>query len=263
MAWKRKKHPTIPGYESEGNTVRAKRWLDFKINQLLDTEDPVWEVKNELESRKEVVNTDIEGFKYPMKRGKPCDKHYNNWFKSMSCHTISADFWQMASETLRTLSLNLKKEGKKAKGVGDCEDTSALLVDLFLEKGWKGWECLGRVYRGDRLLGGHGWPIVQDENGDWRLVESTLDEPKKWPTGYPKADPKANDWKVGDLRYHASMKFNRSHFYKWKGESVGEYLKMDFDEKNRREKFEAIQEAFETPVSPIEQAGILSKLRRW
>jgi len=47
------------------------------------------------------------------------------------------------------------------------------------------------------------------------------------------------------------------------GKKLDEYLEMDFDEKSRREKFEAIQEAFEAPVSPIEQAGILSKLRRW
>jgi len=261
MAWKRKKFPTIPGYESEGDTVRAKRWLDFVINQLLDTGDPVWEVKNKLKSRKQVVNFVIEQFKYPMVRGRPNDKHYNNWFACECCHTISSDMWQMASETLRTLRLNRKRASEK--GVGDCEDVSCLMVDLFLEKGWKAWECLGRVYRNDRLLGGHGWPIVQDENGDWRLPEATLDEPKKWPDGYPKVNPKGNDWKVDKLRYHASMKFNRSHFYKWKGETVEEYLEMDFDEKNRREKFEAIQEAFETPVSPIEQAGILSKLRRW
>jgi len=259
MAWIRKKSPQIPGYENLGDDERAKRWLQFDIRQLLDTGDPVWEYKDELKSREEVVNFVIEQFAYPMKRGRPTDQHYKNYFESQSCHRISADFWAQASETLRTHRLNQRKANER--GVGDCEDVSCLMVDLFLEKGWKAWECLGRVYRNDRLLGGHGWPIVQDENGDWRLVESTLDEPKEWPTGYPKADPKANDWKVGDLRYHASMKFNRSHFYKWKGESVREYLEMDFDEKNRREKFEAIQEAFEAPVSPIEQAGILSKLR--
>ena len=44
-------------------------------------------------------------------------------------------------------------------------------------------------------------------------------------------NPTENDWKVDNLRYHASMKFNRSHFYKWKGESVGEYLEIGFDEK--------------------------------
>jgi len=263
MPWKRKKFPLIKGYESEGDTVRAKRWLDFVINQLLDTGDPVWEYREKFESRKEIVNFDIRQFKYPMKRGRPTDKHYKNYFDSQSCHRISADFWAQASETLRTLSLNRKKEGEGAKGVGDCEDTSTLLVDLFLEKDWKGWECLGKVYRGDRLLGGHGWPIVRDGNGDWRLVESTLDEPKRWPNGYPRADPSENDWRVDDLRYHASVRFNREYFYKWKGESVEEYLEMDFDEKNRREKFEAIREAFEAPVSPIEQAGILSKLRMW
>ena len=258
MPWKRKKFPTIPGYESKGDNVRAKRWLDFKLNQVLDTEDPVWEYKDEFNNRKEVVDFVIRQFAYPLKRGKPCDETYNNWFGCNCCHRVSADFWHSASETLQTSRLNRRKD---KKGFGDCEDTSILLVDLFLEMGWKAWECLGRVYRGDRLLGGHGWPIVQDENGDWRLVEATLDKPKEWPGGYPKVDPSGNDWKVDNLRYHASLKFNRSHFYKWKGESVGEYLEMDFDEKNRREKFEAIQEAFETPISPVKQAGLLSRLR--
>lgn len=258
MPWKRKKFPTIPGYESEGDTVKAKRWLDFRPDQLLDTGDPVWEYRDEFGSREEVVNFVIEQFKYPMVRGKPNDKHYNNWFACKCCHTISADCWQQASETLRTLRLNQRED---EKGYGDCEDTSVLLVDLFLEKDWKGWECLGKVYRGDRLLGGHGWPIVQDENGDWRLVESTLDESKKWPDGYPRINPDSNDWKVGNLTYHADVKFNREEYYEWKGESVKEYLEMDFDEKNKKEKFEAIQEAFDAPVSPMEQRTWLSAFR--
>jgi len=261
MTWTREKFPQIPGYENLGDSLKAKRWLQFSINQLLDSQDPIWEYRDELGSREEVVNFGIEQFAYPMKRGRPTDQHYKNYFESQSCHQISADFWQQASETLRTLRLNRKKANER--GVGDCEDTSVLLVDLFLEKDWKGWECLGKVYRGDRLLGGHGWPIVQGEDGDWRLVESTLDEPKRWPNGYPCADPSENDWRVDNLRYHASVRFNREYFYKWEEESVEEYLEMEFDEKNRREKFEAIQEAFEAPVSPIEQAGILSKLRRW
>lgn len=258
MPWKRKEFPMIPGYESKGDNVRAKRWLDFRLNQVLDTEDPVWEVKGELKDREGTVNYVLMDFKYPMKRGKPTDKHYNNWFDSNCCHQITADMWAKASETLQTLRLNQRED---EKGYADCEDTSILLVNLFLEKDWKAWECLGKVYRGDRLLGGHGFPLVQDENDDWRLVESTLDEPKKWPNGYPQVDPSENDWKVKDLTYHASMKFNRSHFYKWEGESMDEYLEIDFDEKNKKEKFEAIQEAFRTPVSPVKQAGLLSKLR--
>jgi len=254
MVWKRKKFPAIPGYESKGDNVRAKRWLDFKLNQVLDTGDPVWEY--EFGNRKEAVNFVIKQFKYPMVRGKPNDKHYNNWFACNCCHTVSADYWQKASETLRTLRLN------KKKGIGDCEDVSILLTALFLEENWKAWECLGRVYRGDRLLGGHGWPLVRDENGDWRLPEATLDEPKEWPEGYPKVNPKGNDWKVNNLRYHASAKFSRSHYYEWsEGKGIGDYLEMDFDSKNKREKFEEIQRAFEVPVSPIEQAGLLAKLR--
>jgi len=256
MPWKRKKFPTIPGYESKGDNVRAKRWLDFVINQLLDTADPVWEYKDELESKKNTCNLVISQFLYPMRHGKPNDKHYNNWFACNCCHTVSADYWQQASETLRTLRLN------KGRGVGDCEDVSILLTTLFLEKNWKAWECLGRVYRDDRLLGGHGWPIVKASEDDWRLVEATLENPKEWPDGYPKVDPSGNDWKVKDLTYHASVKFSRSHYYEWSGnEGIGEYLEMEFEEKNRREKFEAIQKAFETPVSPVKQAGLLSKLR--
>jgi len=261
MAWKRKKFPTIPGYESEGDSVSAKRWLDFKVSQLLDTADPVWETKGKLKNREDTVNLVINQIKYPMKYGKPCDTHYNNWFKSQSCHRISADFWQQASETLRTIRLNLKKGQKK--GRGDCEDVSCLLVALFLEQDWRAWECLGRVYRGDRLLGGHGWPIVEDENGDWRLVEATLSEPKEWPEGYPKVDPKSNDWTVDNLRYHATIKFNRTHYYEWEEKAMVEYVEIPFEKKNRQEKFEVIQEAFEAPVSPVQQAGILSKLRRW
>jgi len=42
---------------------------------------------------------------------------------------------------------------------------------------------------------------------------------------------------------------------------VKEYLEMDFDEKNKKEKFEAIQEAFDAPVSPMEQRTWLSAFR--
>jgi len=136
MAWKRKPMPTISGYESLGDDVRAKRFLDFKLNQLLTTEDPVWEFRDEFASRGEVVNFVIERFEYPIVRGVPNDKHTMNWFGGRECYTITADYWQDAAETLRTLILSEKREGRGAKGMGDCEDTSVLLVDLFLERGW-------------------------------------------------------------------------------------------------------------------------------
>jgi len=38
-------------------------------------------------------------------------------------------------------------------------------------------------------------------------------------------------------------------------------LDMDFEEKETREKYEALQEVNEAPMKPIEEAGFLSKLR--
>jgi len=260
MAWKRKPMPTISGYESLGDDVRAKRFLDFKLNQLLTTEDPVWEFRDEFASRGEVVNFVIERFEYPIVRGVPNDKHTMNWFGGRECYTITADYWQDAAETLRTLILSEKREGRGAKGMGDCEDTSVLLVDLFLERGWGAWECLGRVYRGSRLLGGHGWPLVQDERGGWRLVESTLDEPKPWPDGYPRVNPAKNDWRVGDLRYRADVRFNRTHYYEW-GRTIDSYLAMEYGEKETREKYREIERAWRSPVKPLRRAGLLSRLR--
>jgi len=182
MPWVRKPFPTIPGYESEGDTVEAKRWLDFKINELLDTGDPVWEYRDELRSIKDICEFVIKEFDYPMRWGTPTDVHRNNWFSGLCCHQITLDYWQCASETLMTLRLN-RRYGRK--GYGDCEDTSALFVTLMEEKAFEAYMCLGLVYRGEDLLGGHGWAIFKDEIGMWRLYESTLDVPPVYPDGYP------------------------------------------------------------------------------
>jgi len=45
MSWVKKEFPLIVGYESLGNDVRAKRFTDFKIYQLLDTFDPIWQFR--------------------------------------------------------------------------------------------------------------------------------------------------------------------------------------------------------------------------
>jgi len=111
-------------------------------------------------------------------------------------------------------------------------------------------------------LGGHAWPIVQDpDSGKWYLIESTLDES---PDEYPEIDPEVNWWQLNDLRYHAWVKFNREHYYEWRGGSqvgIKEYLKLSQRLKETREKYEEIQRAWRRRVKPLRRMGVLGKLR--
>ncbi|GAI31957.1 unnamed protein product, partial [marine sediment metagenome] len=176
--WIKKEMPLIPGFESLGDSVEAKRWLDFKLDQLLDTGDPLWEYRSILKTKEDICNFVISQFDYPMVRGLPSDVHKNNWFQGLCCHQVTQDYWQMASETLRTLHLN-QREGKK--GYGDCEDVAALFVTLFLMKKWEAWMCLGAVLQDGNLLGYHGWGIFEEIDGIGRLYEATLSIPPMYP----------------------------------------------------------------------------------
>ncbi|HEB37618.1 MAG TPA: hypothetical protein ENI14_03035 [Thermoplasmatales archaeon] len=260
--WVKKEMPIVKGYESSGDNVRAKRWLDFRLNELLDIDDPVLEYAHKLRTIKEIAEFVITQVDYPLKFGKPTDKHYNNWFGGLCCHKITEDFWQRASETLRTVNLN-KKYGKK--GFGDCEDTSILFTTLMLQNDFNAYEIFGAVYRGDDLLGGHGFAIFEDENGIWRLYESTLDIPPSYPDGYPKIDPQSNEWSVGDITYVGYIKFNRKEYYEWETEGINlgmdAYLDLSFKEKETRYKYEALQYHWDLPVTPIVRTNWLSKLR--
>jgi len=238
--WIRKVFPLIKGYESVGK--RGKRWLDFKINELLDTADPVLEYRHKFKSIEEICEFVITQFAYPLKFGMATDKHYNNWFSGLCCHKISEDFWQTASETLRTLHLN-KRLGKP--GYGDCEDTSVLFTTLMLQSGYEAYEIFGVVYRGDELLGGHGYAIFKDEDGKWRLFESTLDIPPDYPDGYPEVDISKNRWKVGELTYKGWIMFNRKEYYEWEEKRIEEYLKFGHKDKNSRKKHKTINLAWE------------------
>jgi len=262
MPWVRKPFPTIPGYESKGDSVEAKRWVDFKINELLDMGDPVWEYRGELKSIRDICEFVIKEFDYPLKFGMPTDVHRNNWFSGLCCHQITLDYWQSASETLTTLHTNRLK-GKK--GYGDCEDMAALFVTLMLEKGYEAYMCLGLVFRGEELLGGHGWGIFRDEEGVWRLFEGTLDVPPPYPNGYPAIDPDANEWRVGDLRYVAWVKFNRQEYYEWTDKEersiISFYLDFTKRMKERRRKYEEISVAWRLPAKPLRRLGLLGRLR--
>jgi len=237
--WLKKDFPLIEGYESVGE--RGKRWLDFKINELLDTADPVLEYRHRFKSRKEICEFVITQFAYPLKFGMATDKHYNNWFSGLCCHKITLDYWQTASETLRTLHLN-KRVGKP--GYGDCEDTSVLFTTLMLQAGYQAYEIFGVVYKGDELLGGHGYAIFKDEEGKWRLFESTLDAPPRYSEGYPAVDITKNRWKVGDLSYEGWLMFNRKEYYEWEENGIEGYLKFRHKDKNSKKKHKMINMAW-------------------
>lgn len=256
MSWIKKVSPQIPGYENLGDNVEAKRWLQFDIRQLLDTGDPLWEYRALLKTREQVCNFVISQFDYPMRAGLPTDKHYNNWFDSNCCHTISQDYWQCASETLRTLRLNQREN---EKGIGDCEDVSVLFTTLFLMKRWQAWECLGYLLRDGAVLGGHGWSIFRDKGGSWRLYEATLSTP---PGGYPLIDPEATAWKVGNTTYEGLVKFNRHEYYESEeGNLMDRYLGLKVKDKETRAKHEAISEAWRTKTKPLARVGLLERLR--
>ena len=259
--WTEKEFPTIEGYESLGDDVEAKRWCDFVLNQLLDTGDPLWEYRSLLKTRRNVCDFVITEFDYPFSAlGLPTDKHLNNWFSGNCCHQISLDYWQTASETLRTLRLNERQGGK---GLGDCEDVSVLFTTLFLMKRWQANEVLGAVIQGGQLLGYHGWSIFQDENGIWRLYEATLSEAPQYPNGYPVINPDEIEWKVGDLIYRGYVKFNRKKYYEndEAGDMMDLLLKVNFRRKETRKKYEAISRAWRQKAKPIKQIGLLGRLR--
>lgn len=267
--WIKKEMPLIPGYESLGDSVEAKRWLDFKLDQLFAIDDSLLKYINSripgsgvnLKTREDICKFVIAAFDYPLRAGVPTDKHYNNWFDGSCCHTISLDYWQSAIETVRTLRLN-RLNDNFAKGFGDCEDVSILFVALFLAKKWKVWECFGAVYENSQLLGYHGWDLFQDEDGFWRLYEATLSEYPEYPSGYFIADPNVNDWHLGSITYHATIKLIRKEYYEWgEEEMLGKYLSLKLGNKETRKKYEAISRAWGKKTKPLTHLGILSKLR--
>jgi hypothetical protein len=258
--WTKKDFPTIPGFESLGDDVQAKRWVDFRLERLLDLNDPLWEFHSSLKTREDVCNFVILQFGYPLKYGQPTDKHYNNWFGGLCCHTITQDYWQTATETLRTLRLN-QRTG--TNGYGDCEDVSCLLVAMFLAKSWKAYECLGYVLSKEgQILGGHGFPIIGLADGSWRLVEATLSQPLASLESYPEADPDGNDLQVGDLTYHAIAKLNKEEYAEWdEDQLMGKYVNLGIKGKETRAKHEAISANWGIKTKPMQKLGLLAKLR--
>jgi hypothetical protein len=259
--WIRKDFPPIEGYETLGDDVSAKRFIDFRIDQLLDAAYPVGLFRDGFQTREEFCNLVIIDFDYPFRWGLPTDKHRNNWFDGNCCHQLTQDYWQTASETLITSILNQRAN---KKGYGDCEDVSILLTTLFLEKGWPAYQCFGLVLQNGVVLGGHGWSIFQDENGIWRLYEATLDIPPEYPSGYPQIDPEETSWEINGLTYQGLARFNRDEYYEsGEGNMMSSRLRLNIARQETRKKYKAISEAWRRPVKPLRKAGIMSKIRRW
>lgn len=255
--WNEKDMPRMAGLESS-NAIEAKRWLDFSLDELLDEREPAKVCALTLPSRESICRFVIERFDYPMVRGSPNDTHKDNWFGGLCCHTLSLDFWQQASETIRTLRLN---EGSGKPGYGDCEDVSILFTDLFLLKGWEAFECLGEVYEGGKFLGGHGWAIFRDDWGTWRLYEATLTDAPMYPSNYPAIDPEQTEWVINGITYSAQAKFNRDAYYESGGGALFAYIAIKV--KETKKKYKAIERAWQSPVKPLAKAGLLGRIRRW
>ncbi|RLI87523.1 MAG: hypothetical protein DRP01_01570 [Archaeoglobales archaeon] len=253
MTWKETEFPIFKGAKEVGDKVEAKRFWKFKLNELLDIDSEICqEFFGGLTTWRQVARKVIERVEYPFRMGLPDDKHtYNAYFgKYKRCWTLTADYWDKVSEVVATL-------------VGDCDGSSIAIVGGCLIIGVEAYQCLGYLYKGDKILGGHAWPIVHDPESDkWYLVESTLDEV---PEEYPEIDPETNWWNMNELRYHAWVKFNNTHYYEWIGgsESMGikEYLKLGRKLKETREKYEAIRRAWRKRVKPLSRMGILERLR--
>lgn len=267
--WIKKEMPLIAGYESLGDSGAAKRWLDFKLDRLLEVDDAFMDyVTREipgsglgLKTREDICNFVISAFDYPMVRGLPTDCHRNNWFSGLCCHQVTQDFFQTASETLRTLRLS-RVEGSLKKGYGDCEDVSVLLVALFWMMKWEAWECFGAVLEAGNLLGYHGWAIFADEQGITRLYEATLSIPPEYPDGYPEIDPDATEWNVGGITYQGFAKYKRKEYYESEeGEDLFKALRIGFRGKETRRKHEAISRAWGIKTKPMRRLGLLTKLR--
>jgi hypothetical protein len=114
------------------------------------------------------------------------------------------DFWKKCSETCRD-------------GYGDCEDTSALTHCLFLRNQVDSFHCFGLVYKvvddEKKLLGGHSFVIARIDT-NYRLIETTLDEPVDSFSIFPVYDFTKPYIKFGDYIYYiVFMIHNKSELW--------------------------------------------------
>lgn len=266
MSWiKKKEFPLVKGYESLGKNIKAKRFTDFYPYELLDYwNNPIPRYVYKLSSIKNIAEFVITQFDYPFGWfGTPCDKHTQNYFCGKCCHTIYLDYWQLASETLTTL---LKNKHINKKGYGDCEDTSILFTALMLGQDYEAREVLGVVTdESGKILGGHGWSVFEDENGQWRLFESTLDVPPKYPNGYPEIDIDKDVWKVGKYYYEGWVMFNHTTYWETdrQHQPLFSYLSLPKKAKETYTKYLHLYKLFELPITPLITPKKLKFIWKW
>jgi len=257
--------PIVPSLEST-DVYSAKRFTDICITHLLMHRQGWLRRKMEelgISDMRSAIEFVILNIDYPLTRGSPDDKHIWNAFSGKACYTIFSDYWQTASETLSTYILNKKLYDKH--GYGDCEDTSILVTAFLRILNIQAYEVLGMVYEDDKPLGGHGWAIAVFPDDTWRLIESTLDTPPEWYSGYPVINQESNRWEINGLVYEGWIKFDEAHYYEWRGsetkDKFSKYLKFQVRDKETYTKHKAIHRAWKRPTKAIKKRNILSRIR--
>ena len=270
MTWKKYNFPYIPSLE-DYNQYSAKRFTKIRLDKLISHRQGWIEShldKLSIKDMRSAIEFGIININYPLVKGRPDDTHNWNAFRGKSCYTLSWDYWQTAEETLMTYLLNQKL--KFGKGWGDCEDSSIFIVSLLRILKIPAYEILGKVYENNKLLGGHGYLIAQFPDGLWRLIESTLDTPPEWYTGYPVVKPEMNVYRFGSWTYKSMIKFNELEYYifieddkkmnKESDKAFDEYVKMSFKDKETLEKHEALKKLWGSN-KVLNRRGLVSKLR--
>ena len=242
--WKKFTFPYIPSMEE--NSPYAKRLEKRILNELILHESGYIEGfmrSHGIDSPRKAVEFVIREIEYPFSRlGRPTDTHIFNFFDGKACFKLSLDYWQTAYETVLVYRLN-KLKGKK--GYGDCEDVSILCAAFLDILKYPYYVMFGEVFTEEQYLGGHAW-LIAELDGKWRLYEMTLDEPLSFPDDYPEVDPSKNRFKVDELIYDASVKWNALEFYIWMGgvALLRRYFGFTKKEKNSKKKVKKIREVY-------------------
>ena len=267
--WVKKKPFVIPSLEHYP-PERAKRFTDAKITSLPRMRaNWVKEKMGELGilDMRTAVEFGIRQVGYPLVNGVPDDWHEWNAYKGRDCYKVTEDYWDATWEVMMEVVL-CRRQG--CEPLADCDGSSEYITGMLRILGVDAWEVFGEVYRDSQPLGGHAYLYARFPDGKYKLIESTLDTPPKWPDGYPVIDPSTNKWRVGNITYVGDFRFNDEELYEWSetgsgGEEPGfrvrKHLEMTRRERERREKYDAIAEAYGVATKPHRKRGLLSRLR--
>ena len=197
MTWIIKKLYNIP---LEALDVGFKRFKGVKMHliELFDYNTmQVMYFFKDCKTVLDAINRVLVGIKYPFTiTGKPTDYHYYQAFRKTlgicwKSFKNEYDFWQKASETAWL-------------GYGDCEDSSILLHAYLVSIGVDSFCVFGIVYVKKlnklKLLGGHAFVIAKID-GEYRLIETTLERSIPKITYFPIVNIQKTQWNWGKLLY--------------------------------------------------------------